>query len=70
MKLGSCGKHIIEFLVWTVLFTHTLAVITDGGFKHESSDTDHSQSTGKNQVNFNIDHLMWPESVAYCYRKL
>ena len=61
----------VEFLVWTVLFTHILVVITGGGSKHKSSDRDRSQTTGKNQVNnINIDHLIWPESVACCYRKL
>ena len=43
----------VEFLVWTVLFTHILVVITDGGSEDESSDTDKLllQTTGKNQVN-------------------
>ena len=42
----------VEFLVWTVLFTHILVVITDGGSEHESSDTDLVLlTTGKNQVN-------------------
>ena len=37
----------VEFLV----FIHiVLVVITGGGSKQESSDTDHSQTTGKNQV--------------------
>ena len=41
----------VEFLVWTVLFTHTLVVITDGGSKDKSADRDQSQTTGKNEVN-------------------
>ena len=41
----------VEFLTWTVLFTHILVVITDGSSEDESSDTDHLQTTGKNQVN-------------------
>ena len=43
----------VEFLVWTVLFTHILVVITDGGSEDESSDRDKLllQTTGKNQVN-------------------
>ena len=41
----------VEFLVWTVLFTHILVVITGGGSEHESSDTDHLLTAGKNQVN-------------------
>jgi len=40
----------VEFLAWTVFFTHILVVITDGGSKHESSDTHQLllQATGKN----------------------
>ena len=40
----------VEFLAWTVFFTHILVVITDGGSEHESSDTDQLllQATGKN----------------------
>ena len=40
----------VECLAWTVFFTHILVVITDGGSKHESSDTDQLslQATGKN----------------------
>ena len=42
----------VEFLVWTVLFTHILVVITGGGSEHKSPDTaDQSHTTGKNQVN-------------------
>ena len=42
----------VEFLVWTVLFTHILVVITGGGSNYESPYTapDHSHETrGKNQ---------------------
>ena len=62
-----------EFLAWTVFFTHILVVITDGGSEHKSSDTDQYYYYYKQQVkirSINIDHLMWPESVACCYRKL
>ena len=40
----------VEFLAWTVFFTHILVVITDGGSEHESSDTYELllQTAGKN----------------------
>ena len=39
----------VEFLV----FIHiVLVLITGGGSKQESSDADHSQTTGKNQVKY------------------
>ena len=40
----------VEFLAWTVFFTHILVVITDGGSEHKSSDTYELllQTAGKN----------------------
>ena len=48
----------VEFLVWTVLFTHILVVITGGGSKHKSSDRDPSQTSGKNQVKNRLGHIL------------